>query len=99
MVIILPAAKNMRSGAAELAGTARTFFHKRAIHGTTEEARLNSVRGFLCDGSGYRRIPHEAISSSAMSELTTARHNRRLTWASDGTALFFFPFLVLNPHS
>jgi len=30
----------------EVAGTAKTFLPKRAIHGATEEARLNSVRGF-----------------------------------------------------
>jgi len=49
--MILPTEENMRSGAEEVAGTARTFLPKRAIHGTTEEARLNSVRGFLCDGN------------------------------------------------
>jgi hypothetical protein len=59
----------MHSGAAEVAGTARTFLPKRAIHGTTEEARLNSVRGFLCDGNACRHILHKAISSSAMSGL------------------------------
>jgi len=59
----------MRSGTAEVAGTAQTFLPKRTIHGTTEEARLNSVRGFLCDGNACRRILHKAISSSAMSEL------------------------------
>ena len=69
----------MRFGAAEVAGTARTFLPKRTIHGITEEARRNSVRGFLCDGNGCRRIlrVHEAISLSAMSELATARHNLR----------------------
>jgi len=59
----------MRSGATEVAGTARTFLPKRAIHGTTEEARLNSVRRCLCDGNGCRRILHKAISSLAISEL------------------------------
>ena len=48
------------------------------IHGTIEEMRRNSVRGFLCDGNGCRRILHDVISSLAMSELATARHNRRL---------------------
>ena len=63
----------MRSGAAEVTGTARTFLPKRAIHGTTEEARLNSVRGFLCDGNSCKRILHKAISSLAMSELDLLR--------------------------
>jgi len=36
---MLPGEENMRSGAAEVAGTARTFLPKRAIHGTTEVAR------------------------------------------------------------
>ena len=63
--MILPAAENKRSGAAEV----RTFRAKRAIHGFTKEARLNSVRGFLCDGNGCRCILHKAISSLAMSEL------------------------------
>jgi len=84
---MLPAAENMRFGAAEVAGTARTFLPKRAIHGTTEEARPNSVRGFLCDGNGCRHIFHKAISLTAMSELATARHNRRLSGASDRPAL------------
>jgi len=73
LVIILPAEENMRSGAAEVAGTARTFLPKRTIHGTTEEARLNSVRGFLCDGIACRCILHKAISSSAMPELDLLR--------------------------
>jgi len=92
LVIILPAAENMPSaaGAVEVAGTARTFLPKRAIHGLTEEVRLNSVRGFLCDGNGCRRILHEASSSSAMSELATAWHNRRLAGASDRTSLWNF---------
>jgi len=71
LVIILPAEENMRSGPAEVAGTATTFLPKRAIHGTTEEARLNSFRG--CDGMAYRRILHKAISSSAMLELDLLR--------------------------
>jgi len=41
--------------------------------GTTEEARLNSVRGFLCDGIACRRILLKTISSSAMSELDLLR--------------------------
>jgi len=47
LVIILPAAENMPSaaGAAEVAGTARTFLPKS--HGTTEEARFNSVKRVL----------------------------------------------------
>jgi len=36
----------MRSGAAEVAAKAKTFLAKRAIYGTTEEARLKSVRVF-----------------------------------------------------
>jgi len=52
LVMILLAAENMCSGAAEVTGTATTFLPKRAIHGTTEEAHLNSVRGFLCDDNG-----------------------------------------------
>jgi len=83
----------MRSGAAEVAGTAKTFLPKRAIHSTTEEARLNSFRGFFRDGNGYRRILHEAISSSVMSELATARYKCRLAGARP---LFL---LNLNPHS
>ena len=71
--------------------TAKTFLPKKAIHGTTEEARLNSVRGFLCDGNGCRRILYEAISSSAITELVTASHNRRLAGAS-GPPSFFPPF-------
>jgi len=63
----------MRSGAAEVAGTARTFLPKEAIHGTTEEARLNSGRGFLCDSIACRHILHKAISSSVMSELDLLR--------------------------
>jgi len=59
----------MRFGAAEVAGTARTFLTKRAIHGTTKEARLNSVRRFLCDGNSSKHIFHKAIYLSAMSEL------------------------------
>eukprot|EP00277_Geminigera_cryophila_P034409 CAMPEP_0173124522 /NCGR_PEP_ID=MMETSP1102-20130122/55712_1 /TAXON_ID=49646 /ORGANISM="Geminigera sp., Strain Caron Lab Isolate" /LENGTH=86 /DNA_ID=CAMNT_0014032897 /DNA_START=184 /DNA_END=444 /DNA_ORIENTATION=- len=59
----------MRSGTAEVAGTAKTFLPKRTIHGTTEEVHLNSVRGFLCDGNACRRILHKVISSSAMSKL------------------------------
>ena len=62
----------MRSGAAEVAGIARNFLPKRTIHGTAEEARLNSVRGFLCHGI-CRRILHKAISSLAMSELDLLR--------------------------
>jgi len=58
LVKILPAVENMRSGTAEVAGKAKTFLPKRAIHGITEEARLNSVRGFLCDGNACRRILH-----------------------------------------
>jgi len=58
LVIISPAEENMRSGTVEVAGTARTFLPKRAIHGTTEEARLNSFRGFLCDGNSCKRILH-----------------------------------------
>jgi len=50
-------------------GTARALLVKRAIHATTEEARLNSVREFFFDGHGCRRIPHTAISSSTMLEL------------------------------
>ena len=41
LVIILPSTENMRSGAAEVAGTARTFCANRTIHTTTEEVRLN----------------------------------------------------------
>jgi len=67
--MILRVEENMRSGAAEVAGTGRTFLTKRQIHGTTEDARLKSSRGFLCDGNGSKRILHKAISSSAMSEL------------------------------
>jgi len=63
----------MCSGAAEVAGTARTFLPKRAIHGTTEEPRLNSVRGFLCDRNSCKCILHKAISSSAMLELVLLR--------------------------
>jgi len=63
----------MRSGAAEVAGTARTFLPKRAIHGTTEEARLKSVRGFLCDSNFCKRILDKVISSSAMLELDLLR--------------------------
>jgi len=59
----------MRSGTAEVVDTAKTFLPKRAIYGTIEEARLNSVRGFLCDGNVCRYILHEAISSSLMLEL------------------------------
>jgi len=70
---MLPAEENMRSGAAEVEGTERTFLPKRAIHGTTEEARLNSVRGFLCDGNSCKRILHKVISSMAMSELDLLR--------------------------
>jgi len=55
----------------EVAGTARTFLPKRTIHGTTEEARLNSVRGFLCDVNV--RILHMAFSSSTMLELDLLR--------------------------
>jgi len=58
LVIILPAEGDMRSVAAEVEGTARTFLPKRAIHGTTKEAHLNSVRGFLCVGIACRRILH-----------------------------------------
>jgi len=47
LVIILPAQENMHSGAPEVADTARTFLPNRAIHGTIEEARLNSVKGVL----------------------------------------------------
>jgi len=69
--MILPAEENMRSGAAaEVAGTAKTFLPKRTIHGTTEEARLNTVRGFLCNGNSCKRILHKA---SAMSELDLLR--------------------------
>ena len=64
LVIILPAAENMRSGTTKVAGTTKTFLPKRAIHGTTEEAHLNSVRGFLCDGNACRRILHQAASTS-----------------------------------
>jgi len=55
IMIMLPAAENMRSGVIEVTGTARAFLPKRAIHGITEdsEARLNSVRGFSFDGNGY----------------------------------------------
>ena len=60
-------------GATEVTGTARTFLPKRAIHGTTEEARLNSVREFLCDRNSCKRILHKAISSSAMLELDLLR--------------------------
>jgi len=67
--MILSAEENVRSEAAEVAGTARTFLAKRHIHGTTEDARLNSSRGFLCDGNGSKRILYKMISSSAMSEL------------------------------
>ena len=78
LVIILPAAENMRFGAAEVAGTAlaRTFLPKRAVHGTTDEARQYSVRGFLCDGQGCRRILHKAVSLSTMSELTTVSSSK-----------------------
>jgi len=69
LIIILPAEENVRSGAAEVAGTARNFLPKRAIHGTTEEAHLNSCRGFLCDGNFCKHILHKAISSLAMLEL------------------------------
>ena len=65
--MILPAEENVRSGAAEVADTAKTFLPKRAIHGTTEKARLKSFRGFLCDGNSCTRILHKVISSSAMS--------------------------------
>ena len=67
--MIYPVEENMRSGASEVASTARTFLTKRQIHGTTEDVRLDSSRGFLCDGNGSKRILHKAISSSAMSEL------------------------------
>jgi len=73
LVIILPAEENMRSGTAKVEGTRRTFLPKRAIHGTTEEARLNSFRGFLCDGITCRCILQKAISSSVMSELDLLR--------------------------
>ena len=73
LVIILPTEENMRSGTAKVEGTARTFLPKRAIHGTTEEARLNSFRGFLCDGITCRCILQKAISSSVMSELDLLR--------------------------
>jgi len=63
----------MRSETAEVAGTARTFLPKRTIHGTTEEARLNSVRGFLCDSNSCKRILHKAIFSSVMMELDLLR--------------------------
>ena len=69
LVIILPPAENMLSGAAEEAGTTRTFRPKRTIHGTTEEARLNSVRGFLCDGNGYTRETWDILS------IETSGHN------------------------
>jgi len=69
LVIILPAAENMRSETAEVAAKTKTFLPKRAIHGTTEEVRLNSVKGFLCDGNAWRRILHKVISSLAMSKL------------------------------
>jgi len=77
----------MRSGTAEVAGRAKTFLPKRAIHGTTEEARLNSVRGFLCDGNACRRILHKAISSLAMSELDllTGREEAEDAAASQST--------------
>jgi len=65
----LPAEENMRSESSEVEGTTRTFLAKRQIHGTTEDARLNSSRGFLCDGNGSKRILHKAISSSQISEL------------------------------
>ena len=42
-----------------------------------EEARLNSVRGFLCDGNSCKRILHKVISSSAMSELDFVERARR----------------------
>jgi len=67
--MILPVEENMRSGVSEVGGTVRTFLTKRQIHGTIEDARLNSSRGFLCDGNGSKRILHKAISSSAMLEL------------------------------
>jgi len=70
---MLPVAENMRSWAAEVAGTARTFLPKRAIRGTNEEARLNSVRGLLCDGNSCKPILHKAISSLALSELDLLR--------------------------
>jgi len=87
LIKILPAAENMRSGTAEVAGTAKTFLPKRAIHGTTEEARLNSVRGFWCDGNACRRILHKVISSSAMLELDmfTGREEAEDAAASQST--------------
>jgi len=74
----------MRSGAGEVEGTTRTFLPKRAIHGTTEEARLNSVSGFLCDSNYCKRILHKAISSSVMMELDLLRGQED---AEDATAI------------
>ena len=87
LVIILPAAENIRSGTAEVADTVQTFLPKRTIHSTTEEAHLNSVRGFLCDGNACRRILHKAISSLAMSELDllTGREEAEDAAASQST--------------
>ena len=65
------------------------------IHGTIEEMRRNSVRGFLCDGNGCRRILHDVISSLVMSELATARHNRRL----DGGFRRARPLSSVDQHS